>query len=113
MRLKKAELKGGFYTENLYYQSVNWLSRDGFGLARISREITEGWIAQKFEYGGQKFTLDAPDLTQEELDSVPGSKAAMGKMDEIKFEVLERSGDKMMIKADEHKPFDMQGWYLT
>lgn len=105
MRLKMAELKGGFNTANLFYQSVNWLSKDTFGQARMTREITEGSILRKFEHGGHKFIMDAPDLTPEELDTVPGSKAAMGKMDEIKFEVLERVGDKMMIKADEQKPF--------
>lgn len=103
MRLADREFKGGFNTKNLFYLSVGWLSKDGFGQARLTREVTDAWIQRKFKHGGQEYTTEAPDLSPQEIEGIPGGKASLGQLDEVKFEVLERTGDKMTIKADEHK----------
>lgn len=103
MRLANQEFKGGFRTENLYYQSVQWIMKDEFGHARLTREITDAWTARRFEHGGHRFNVEAPELSQEEIDSIPGARASLGNLDSFKFEILERIGDRMMIKGDEHK----------
>lgn len=106
MRLANEEFKGGFRTDQLFYHSVQWLMKDTFGHARLTREVTDGWIQQKFEHGGHRFSLDAPELSSEEIDSIPGARASLENLDLLKFEVLERVGDKMLIKNDEHKLLD-------
>lgn len=108
MRLSNQELKGGFRTENLYYHSVQWLMKDSFGQARLIREATDSWVARKFEFAGHRFNVEAPELTADEIDSIPGARASLGNMDAMTFEVLERIGDKMLIKSDEHKFFAQQ-----
>ncbi|CAK9014735.1 Uncharacterized protein SCF082_LOCUS12453 [Durusdinium trenchii] len=105
---KGQPLRGGVKPENLYYQSVGWLSKEPFGHARLEREITEAWIQRKFEHGGHKYACDPPELTQAEIEGIPSATAAMGNLDKVEFEVLERINDKMMIKSDEHKFFSAQ-----
>lgn len=110
MRLQEQEFKGNFSTKNLFYLSIGWVSKDCFGHARLAREVTDGWVQKKFKHAGQEFTCEAPELTNQEIESVPGGKAALGRLDEIKFEVLERTaGDKMTIRMDEHKFWSSQG----
>ena len=103
MRLANQEFKGGFRTDQLYYQSVQWLMKDVYGHVRLTREITEAYTQQKFEHAGQRFSMDAPELSQEEIDSIPGARASLGSLDSLKFEALERVGEKMVIKSDEHR----------
>ena len=103
MRLEEKEFKGGFSTKNLFYLSVNWLNKDTFGQARLTREVTDAWCQKKFKHAGQEFTMEPPELSNQEIESIPGAKASLGKLDEIKFETLERVGDKMTIRSDEHK----------
>ena len=93
--------------ENLFYHSVGWLSKDGFGHARLAREVTDAWVLKKFEHGGMKYSSDPPDLTQAEIDTIPSAKFSMASLDEQKFEVLERVNDRMMIRADEHRFLDL------
>jgi len=107
MRLRDIELKGGFHMENLYYQSVGWLSKDSFGHMRLERDLTDAWVQRQFEHGGHKFSMEAPDLSEAELASIPGAKASMGNLDALQFEVLERVNDKMVIKADERRLLDL------
>lgn len=110
MRLQEQEFKGGFSTKNLFYLSIGWISKDCFGHARLAREVTDGWVQKKFKHAGHEFTCEPPELTNQEIESVPGGKAALGRLDEIKFEVLERTGgDKMTIRTDEHKFWSSQG----
>eukprot|EP00435_Cladocopium_sp_Y103_P036313 s1407_g9.t1 len=114
MRLEEKEFKGGFNTKNLYYLSVSWLQKDQFGAARLCREVTDAWCQKKFKHAGQEFTADAPELTNQEIEAVPGGKASLGQLDQIKFEVLERTtGDKLTIKADEHKFWMAQGGEIS
>ena len=103
MRLANQELKGGFTTDQLYYHSVQWISKDLFGQARLTRDITDGWTQRRFEHGGHRFSMDAPELSEQEIASIPGAGARMGNLDTLQFEVLERLGDRMLIKTDEHK----------
>ena len=91
MRLGDQPLKGGLKPENIYYQSVGWLTKDAFGHARLERELTEAWIQRKFEHGGHKYSCDPPDLTQAEIEGIPSAAAAMGNLDKVEFEVLEWS----------------------
>lgn len=107
MRLANQEFKGGFKTDLLFYHSVGWISKDTFGHARLTRELTEAWTQRKFEHAGHRFSLEAPELSQEEIDGIPGARASMGSLDELKFEILERQGGGMMIKSDEHKLLDV------
>ena len=104
MRLASKELKGGFKTDLLFYQSVQWIMKDRFGAARLTREVTDGWTQRRFEHGGHRFNMDAPELSQQEIDSIPGAQASLGNFDSMKFEMLERINDRMCIKADEHRP---------
>lgn len=114
MRLQEKEYKGGFNAKNLFYLSVSWLSKDTFGQARLTRGVTDAWCDKKFKHAGQEFTADAPDLTPQEIESIPGAKASLGRLDEISFEVLERTGgDKMTIKVDEHKYWTSQGGEIS
>ena len=103
MRLSNQELKGGFKTDMLFYHSVQWISKDTFGHARLLREVCDSWTARKFEHAGHKFSMEAPELSAEEVDSIPGGRASVGSFDQMTFEILERVGDRMQIKADEHK----------
>ena len=102
LRLEKLNVKG-FSTENLYYHSCSWLSVDNFGAGRLVREVTNSYIGGKFMHCGSKFSSQAPELSQAEIDSVPGAAASLGSWDGLKFEVLERAGESMQIKQDEHK----------
>lgn len=114
MRLQEREFKGGFNTKNLYYLSVSWLQKDQFGAARLCREVTDAWCQKKFKHAGQEFTSDAPELSNQEIEAVPGGKASLGQLDQIKFEILERTtGDKLSIKADEHKYWNSQGGEIS
>ena len=69
------------------------------------REVTKSHIGGKFTHCGTKFSSEAPELSQAEaeIDSVPGAAASLGSWDGLKFEVLERAGESMRIKQDEHK----------
>ena len=107
MRLENADLKGGFNTSMLYYHSIGWIGRDTFGHARLTREVTDAWMARRFAHGGQQFTLEAPELTPAELGLIPG--ASTENADELVLEVLEKSGaGGFTVKADEHKYWSMQ-----
>ena len=108
MRLNQEEFKGGFHTRNLHYLSIWWLNNQNFGVARLTRDLTDAWIAQKWDLGGVRYTNESPELSQSELDQIPGARAAMGSLDELKWEVLERCGDSMIIKKDEDKYWSMQ-----
>lgn len=103
MGLANQEMKGGFKTDMLFYHSVQWISKDTFGHTRLLREVCDSWTARKFEHAGHKFSMDAPELTVEEMDSIPGGRASVGNLDQMQFEILERVGDRMLIRSDEHK----------
>ena len=109
MKLAKEDYKGGFNTENLYYQSIWWLNKDSFGHSRLMRDVADSWLNGRFEHGGHKFVLETPQLTDQELEAIPGAKASLGALDGLTFEVLERQGSKMVIKQDEHKFWTSQG----
>lgn len=96
----------------MHYLSIWWLNSQSYGAARLSREITDAWIAQKWELGGLRFTPDVPELSDAEVASVAGGRAALGQLDEIQWEVLERSGDKMIIKRDEEKFWAAQAGHI-
>ena len=113
MRLQEQEYKGGFNTKNLYYQSVTWIGKDTFGQSRLQREVTDAWCQRKFTHAGQEFTNEAPELTAQEIESIPGAKASMGNLDAVKFEVLERTGEKMVIRSDEHRYWSCQGGNIS
>lgn len=102
------ELKGGFNTKNLYYHSVWWLNKDTFGHARLLREVTDAWVGRRFSHAGQQFTMQAPELTPSEVNSVPGASAES--QDKVKLEVMERgtAPGAFTIKQDEHKYWSMQ-----
>lgn len=108
MRLENEELKGGFKTEMLFYHSVQWLTKDSFGHVRLLRQITDAWTQRKFGHAGHKFSMELPELSQEEVDSIPGGRASLGSFDEMRFEILERVGNRMVIKSDEHKFLDFE-----
>ncbi|CAK9095526.1 Uncharacterized protein SCF082_LOCUS44871, partial [Durusdinium trenchii] len=113
LRESKQELKGGFHTDLLFYQSVWWLNKDGFGAARLAREVTDAWIAGKLEHAGQKINVDIPALTNDEISSIPGAAASLSRLDTVQFEVLERIGSSMNIKNDEHRFWMAQGGTIT
>ena len=112
LRCAKEDI-AGFNTERLYYHSINWLTAEKFGPGRLVREVTDAYLEGKFEHAGHKFSSQSPELTQAELDSIPGAAASMGSWDAIKFEVVERSGDKFQVKVDEHKFWLSQGGALA
>ena len=113
LREKQEEIKGGFNTSMLFYQSVWFLNKDQYGAARLTREVVDSWLQGKLEFGGQRINLEPPQLTAEEINSVPGGTAAMNKLDSVQFEVLDRQGGKMMIRQDEHKFWSSQGGVIT
>ncbi|CAK9085985.1 Uncharacterized protein SCF082_LOCUS40699 [Durusdinium trenchii] len=114
MRLANQELKGGFKTDMLFYHSVQWIVKDSFGHARLTREVTDSWVQRKFEHGGHYFSNEVPELSEKEIDSIPGARASLGNLDSMTFEVLERMGNRMMIKSDEHRFWSSQtGGILT
>lgn len=113
LRQLKEEFKGGFSTERLYYQSIWWLTKDAFGSARLTREVCDAWIQKKLTHGGQQVLTEPPPLTEAEIEGVPGGKASLSKLDTLHFEILERSGEKMVIRTDEHKFWISQGGEVT
>ena len=102
LRLKDEKLPGGFQTGNLFYHSISWLCKDQFGAARLLRDVADGWVAEKFQHCGQKFSREEPVLSQAEINNIPGAAAHLGGLDSIQFTMLERVQDRMMIKNDEH-----------
>ena len=106
-------MKGGFNTCNLFYQSIWFLNKDQFGAARLTREVVDHWLAGKLEFAGQKIGLNPPELSPDEVASVPGGTACANSLDTVSFEVLERSGGKMLIKSDENKLWLSQGGTIT
>ena len=108
-----AEIKGGFQTNQLFYQSVWFLNKDQYGAARLAREVVDRWLQGKLEVGGQRINLDPPGLTNDEIATVPGGSASLSNLDSVQFEILERSGGKMVIRADEHKCWSSQGGAIT
>ena len=94
---------GAWSTDNLYYLSATWISKEKFGQCRLQRDIVRAWMERKLDYGGQTFQDVPPDLSQSEISSIPGGEASMQNMDSLRWEVLERSGTKLCIKADEHR----------
>lgn len=109
MKLSKRELKGGFHTDSLFYHSVSWITSELFGHARLTREVTDAYVQRKFEHAGIGFSTTPPELSDAEISAIPGAAAALGRLDSMKFEVLERNGASMQIKSDEHKYWSMQG----
>lgn len=109
MRLADERLKGGFETKNLFYLSVTWLSQDTFGGARLLREVADAWIQQKFSHAGQKYTNEVPELTDCEINAIPGARTRLSGLDAVEFTVLERVGDRFQIKSDEHRYWTSQG----
>lgn len=109
----KEEFKGGLEAEKIFYQSIWFLNKDQFGAARLTREVVDMWLAGKLEFGGRKIDLEPPQLTAEEVASVPGGTAAMNNLDTVQFEVLERVAQQMMIKHDEHKFWMAQGGVIS
>ena len=82
-------------------------------MARLLREVCDAWLEKKLSHAGQQIVTEAPELTEAELASVPGAKASIGSLDTLHFDVLERAGDKMVIKTDEHKFWASQGGEYT
>ena len=113
LRLKEESLPGGFCTRNLYYHSVSWLAKDKFGAARLLREVADAWVSQRFSHCGQKFSKEEPALTQAEINSIPGAASSMSSLDAMSFNVLERVGNKMEIKKDEHVFWASQGGQIS
>ena len=75
--------------------------------------MCDAWIQKKLDYGGQQVQTEPPPLTDAEVEAVPGGKASLGNLDSIHFEILERSGEKMVIRTDEHKFWTSQGGEVT
>ena len=46
------------------------------GAGRSVREATNSYIGGKFTHCGTKFSSEAPELSQAEIDSVPGAAAS-------------------------------------
>ena len=63
--------------------------------------------------GGAAFSSDAPELSDKEIETIPGGKASLGHWDTISWEVLERTNDGMTIKVDEDKYWRAQGGQLS
>lgn len=107
MKVSK-EAIGAWSTDNLYYLSATWISKEKFGQCRLQRDICRAWMERKLDYGGQTFQDIPPDLSQAEIASIPGGEASMQNMDSLRWEVLERNGTKLCIKADEHRFWSSQ-----
>lgn len=112
MRLQDKEIKR-FHTKDLHYLSIWWLNNQGFGAARLAREVTDAWIQKKWSLGGVSFTSEAPELSDKEIESIPGGKASLGHWDTISWEVLERTNAGMTIKVDEDKYWRGQGGQIS
>lgn len=111
MRLQDRDIKS-FGTKDLHYLSVWWLNAQTYGMARLSREITDAWISKKWSLGGVAYSTEAPELSEQEIDAIPGAKASMGQWDSIAWEVLERTSSGMTIRSDEDKYWRAQGGLL-
>ena len=113
LKIAKDEFKGGFNSDKLFYQSLWWLNKENFGHARLMREIADSWLSCKFEHAGCRFTMNAPELSPEDVDAIPGARASLNQLDGLEFEVLERSGSQMVIRQDEVKFWQSQGGEIS
>ena len=77
MRLQDKEIKR-FHTKDLHYLSIWWLNNQGFGAARLAREVTDAWIQKKWSLGGVSFTSEAPELSDKEIESIPRGQGILG-----------------------------------
>ena len=93
---------GSFSCDNLRYLSVSWIGKDSFGHSRLQREVLSAWLQKKLAYGAD-FSEEAPQLTSEEIKSVPGGEAFFQGLDTLKWEVLQRENSRMVIKPDERR----------
>ncbi|CAK9060121.1 Uncharacterized protein SCF082_LOCUS31722 [Durusdinium trenchii] len=100
-RLNKSTF-GAFSCENLRYLSVSWIGKDTFGHSRLQREVLTAWLQKKLDYGSEYADV-APQLTSEEIKTIPGGEAFFQGMDTLKWEVLQRENSRMVIKPDEHR----------
>ena len=107
------EKVGSLETSKLHYLSLNFLEEPSFGRARLQSELTDYWLDKKFEIGGLAFNGNAPQLTQAEIDRVPGAAAATGHVDKLRLEVCVRDGARIVIKPDEDRYWMAQGGSLT
>ena len=114
MALKVSNEKvGSLERSKLHYLSLNFLEEPSFGRARLQSELTDYWLDKKFEIGGLAFNGNAPQLTQAEIDRVPGAAAATRHVDKLRLEVCVRDGARIVIKPDEDRYWMAQGGSLT
>ena len=109
----KGEKIGNLDPSKLHYMSLSFIEDVEFGKARLECALTDYWLDKKFEMPGLAFKADAPQLTQAEMDRVPGAAIASGAVDRLKLEVCAREGARIIIKPDEDRYWKAQGGTIT
>jgi hypothetical protein len=92
----------------LYYLGLHLWPGEKYAEARLKRMLSEAWLTGRLN---TPIKVDSTpiELTDEELESIPGAKMAMHKMDGAQFDVLVKKGTSYQLKAEDISYWMAQG----
>lgn len=83
----------GLNSERIFYLSTHVDQQIyEYGLARVENVLVDAWMEKRLVVPGVEFVSQPPELSQEELERIPGGLAASGQLDKLKLTVTERGG---------------------
>jgi len=71
-----------------------------YGVGRCQHSLVSPWQKKLLDTPGFEHDSEPPSLTEEEIDKIPGARAAKGKISSVKWEVCMVSGNKVVIQPD-------------
>jgi hypothetical protein len=79
-------------SERLFYMSIHTdQSVYEYGLMRLENTLIDAWMEKRLLVPGAEFSDTLPELTDAELQQIPGAAAASGQLDKLKLTITERA----------------------
>lgn len=79
-------------SERLFYMSIHTDQNVyEYGLMRLENTLIDAWMEKRLLVPGAEFSDTLPELTDVELQQIPGAAAASGQLDKLKLTVTERA----------------------
>ena len=104
--LGRGHNKGAFYYLALAYGGARSPGNMGllFSARRVAKALAQDWVMNKLELKNLAGEVvqpqrTTPELTESELDQIPGATAAWRGVDNIPFEACEVSGSQIRVKT--------------